>query len=93
MKRIIPVLKWFLLVWGGISFVGAAVIGAFFIYKLGPGNVDKVDSATAKDVRFVLNWSNLGDERIEKVIHSYISARSLTGDHLDAYAILIRVCI
>ena len=27
--------------------------------------------------------------RIEKVLHSHVSARSLTGDHLDAYAIKI----
>jgi hypothetical protein len=31
----------------------------------------------------------LGDSRIEKVIHSHVSSRSFTGDHLDAYAIKI----
>jgi hypothetical protein len=50
---------------------------------------DKVDSASSQDVRFVLNWCELGDQRIEKVIHSHVSSRSFTGDYLDAYAIKI----
>ena len=37
----------------------------------------------------MLNWCNLGDEKIEKVVHSYISSRFFTGDHLDAHAIRI----
>jgi hypothetical protein len=89
MRKLLPFLKWFLLIWGGLSLVGAIGIGGFFAYQLGPGNIDKIDSASNKDVRFVLNWCELGDERIEKVIHSHISSRSFTGDHLDAYAIQI----
>lgn len=68
----------------------ATVAGGILIaYRMGPGNVEKTDFADKQDVRFVLNWCGLGDERIEKVIHSYRSARSFTGDHLDAYAIRI----
>jgi hypothetical protein len=40
-------------------------------------------------VRFVLNWCNLGDERIEKVLKSLESPVSFTGDYLDAYQIKI----
>ena len=58
-------------------------------FKLGPGNRTEADSASAHDVRFVLNGCQLGDQRIAKVVHSHVSARSFTGDHLDAYAIKI----
>jgi hypothetical protein len=51
--------------------------------------MDASNAATKADVRFVLNWCQLGDERIEEVLHSYRSARSFTGDHLDAYAIRV----
>ena len=89
MKTILVVIKWSLIIWGGVSLTGVLVIGGFIAYKLGPGICEKTDSASPHDVRFVLNWCRLGDDRIEKVIHSYVSARSLTGDHLDAYAIKI----
>jgi len=53
------------------------------------GNRTKADQASPHDVRFVLNWCGLGDSRTESVVHSYVSSRSFTGDHLDAYAIKI----
>jgi hypothetical protein len=40
-------------------------------------------------VRFVLNWCGLGDQRGERVTRSHVSARSFTGDYLDAYAIAV----
>lgn len=52
-------------------------------------NRDKIDEATNDDVEFVLNWSGLGSDRIQGVIHSYYSLMSFTGDHLEAYAIKI----
>jgi hypothetical protein len=90
MKKILSIAKWLLIVWGAISLVVVFVIGGFIAYKVGPGNQDKTDLASPDDVRFVLNWPNLRDNRIEKVIHSYVSARSLLGDHIDAYAIKIK---
>jgi hypothetical protein len=86
MKKIIVILKWFLIILGGLTLLG----GGYFAYKIGPGNRDKTDSASLQDVRFVLNWCNLGDDRIEKVVKSHVSSRSMTGDHLDAYAIKIK---
>jgi hypothetical protein len=86
MKKTLIIMKWFLIVLGGLTLLG----GGFFVYKISFGNRDKVDSASSKDVRFVLNWCELGDSRIEKVVRSHESARSLTGDHLDAYAIKIK---
>jgi len=90
MKRILKIGKWILLVWGGLSLIGTVAIVGMIAYGIGVGNRTKIDKASPQDVRFVLNWCNLGDNRIEKVLHSHVSARSLfTGDHLDAYAIKI----
>lgn len=89
MKRLLTLAKWSLLVWGGTSLVATLAIVGLITYQLSFGNRDETDKVSPHDVRFVLNWCNLGDSRIEKVIHSHVSARSFTGDHLDAYAIKI----
>ena len=77
------------MIWGGLSLLAVIAIGAFVAFQIGPGNRDKNDSASRHDVRFVLNWCRLGDDRIQKVVHSHVSSRSFTGSHLDAYAIKI----
>ncbi len=82
-------MKKILLIWGGIALVLFIGIGGYIIYALGPGNKNVINKVTVKDVRFVLNQIELGDERIEAVINSYVSSRSFTGDHLDAFAIKI----
>jgi hypothetical protein len=52
----------------------------------------KVDQLSPKDAKFVLNWGSIGDKaKIERIIHSYESPRSLTGDHVDAYCIKIDI--
>ena len=89
MKRIWILCKWFLIIWGAISFVALISIGGCVFWELGPGNHPSDKPASNHDVRFVLNWCSLGDDRIETVVHSYISARSFTGDHLDGYAIRV----
>jgi hypothetical protein len=89
MKKAWTVVKGLLIVWGLVSLVALIAVCAVIAYRTGPGNSDSVDSATKQDVRFVLNWCRLGDDRIDTVVHSYESARSFTGDHLDAYAIKI----
>ena len=90
MKKLSIIAKWFLIAWGVLSFIGALIIGGFFAYQFTIGNRDKIDTASTKDVRFIFNWCNLGEDRIEKVIKSHISSRSFTGDHLDAYAIKVK---
>lgn len=95
-KRIWPLVNWLLIVWGAVSLIAVLIAGIsiarrFSGYEstLGSSNVDSSAKASKQDVRFVLNWCRLGDSRIEEVIHSYQSARSFTGDHLDAHAIRI----
>lgn len=90
MKKLSIIAKWFLIVWGALSFIGVLIIGGFFAYQFTIGNRDKINTASNQDVSFIFNWSNLGTDRIDKVINSHISARSFTGDHLDAYAIKVK---
>jgi hypothetical protein len=87
--RIWKILRTVVFVWGAFSLLGAIAVGALLVYQFGPGNRDKEDSASIRDVHFVLNLCGLGDQRIEKVLHSHISSRSFIGDYLDAYAIKI----
>ena len=89
MKRAWSVVKWLLIAWGTLCFLGALALGGLLVFRLGPSNSDSRKTASEHDVRYVLNWCQLGDERIEEVLHSYVSARSFTGDHLDAHAIRI----
>lgn len=89
MNRAWRIFRGFLIVWGLITFVGFLVIAGVTLYQLGPGNRPTSKTASKHDVRFVLNWCNLGDDRIVEVVHSYASARSFTGDHLEGHAIRI----
>lgn len=70
-----------------LVFLTIATVSALYYYQW--DNVPRHNVKDKQDVRFILNWSSLGEERIKSVKHSYISERSLTGDHLDAYAIEI----
>jgi hypothetical protein len=78
-----------LIIWGGISLIAIILIVSYLIYIMTIGNRPENDKATKSDVRFVLNWCTLGDDRVEKVVNSYISPTSLTGDHIDEYSIKI----
>jgi hypothetical protein len=78
-----------LTIWGGISLIGLILIVSYLTYSMTIGNKTENDKATKSDVRFVLNWCELGDDRIENVVRSYTSARSFTGDHVDVYSIKI----
>jgi hypothetical protein len=89
-EKIKKIIKTILAIWGAISLVGLFALAGYLYYSLGPGNKTVDDRASNNDVRFVLNWCRLGDHRIEKVLHSHISARSFSGDHLDAYSIKIK---
>lgn len=92
-SKLRSILKWFFLIWGVLSFVLLVLATGLFLFRLsniGGVSAPKVGLATAEDVRFVLNWCRLGDARTEKVVNSYVSPRSFTGDHVDAYAIKVR---
>lgn len=79
-----------LVIWGAISLILVCLLSFAVAYNFTFGNRNASDQSTPKDVRYILNWCKLGDKRIESVLHSYVSSRSFTGDHLDAFAIKIK---
>lgn len=85
-RRILIVALWGFASIGAISVTGVA---ALWYVTLGPGNSPEKDNAEPNDVAFVLNWAGLAPGRIESVVNSYESSRSLMGDHLDAYEIKV----
>lgn len=89
MNRAIRFAKIALIIWGGLSLLAVLVIGSLIVFQFSVGNTDDSRPASFKDVRFVLNWCDLGDDRIREVTHSFQSARSFTGDHLDGHAIRV----
>ncbi len=71
MKTLLRIAKSIILIWGGISLLGVFIFAGSVAYQVYFRN--KSDVATSRDVRFVLNWCRLGDERIEKILDSYES--------------------
>ena len=82
-------LKGCFFVWGMFSFLAVLFFGVLIFYSLTLGTRSASKDAAKQDVRFVLNNCKLGDARIEKIVHSRVSGRSFTGDHLDAHAIRV----
>jgi len=87
--RLVRLAKGILIIWGAFSFVLTIGIVALFAYQTSFGNRAKENALSPKDVRFVLGRCGLEQEQVESVTHSYVSSRSFSGDHLDAYAIKI----
>lgn len=67
-----------------LLFLIAAILVGSDLYS---GMSDKFNRATPKDVLFVLNWGGISTNQTFKVIGSYQSRRSFTGDHVDYYCI------
>ncbi len=74
----------------GLEVIGAASLLAFAIvatWSVYQSSSEKINRATRKDVLFVLNWGGISTDQDFKIISSYQSRRSFTGDHLDYYCI------
>lgn len=88
--RLGPAVRNALAVVGGVALLAVAAAAAFVIYAVAT-NRPRHDRATPRDVRFVLNWPELGDDRIEAVVRSFESARGFGGDHCTVYAIRVKM--
>jgi len=88
MSRLQIIATRFLIGWGILCAGIIMVLVIAIAYQYGPGKASN-RTASAHDLRYVLNWCELGDERIDEVLHSHITAKSLTGDHIEAHAIRI----
>jgi hypothetical protein len=64
--------------------VVAAVVVAWTLHK---ATSEKVDKATRKHSLFILHRGGISANQDFKVVASYQSSRSLTGDHFDHYCI------
>jgi len=75
-------------IWGYIAFAGLALILSLIVWQwLGPA---KTAEASSQRTRVLLNWSGLGEERLQSVLHTYESALSgVEGDYAQAYAFKI----
>ncbi len=80
-------IKKLLTLWGAISGLLVFTLWVYFSYQSNSHNTAKVNTASSKDITYILNWARLGNDRVKSVVHSYESSRSLTGDHLDIYEI------
>jgi len=65
-------------------FVIAAVVIGWDAYTAMSEHINK---ATPRDALFILNWGGIPTNQNFKVIGSYQSRRSFTGDHFDYYCI------
>lgn len=73
-------------IFGAVS-VAVITVGIGHLIYTVISNVDRKDSATNQSVEFILNWGGLKTSQQFKVLGSFESARSLTGDHLDYYCL------
>jgi len=84
-ERTVAVLRGAVVAWGALILaivVSAILLGA---YHSGRTRTD----AAKRDAQFVLSRCELGEDRIERVVHAYATPRSFPGSHLEAYAIRI----
>jgi len=70
----------------GAGALAAAAFGLITFYWHANAS-DRRDSASPKELLHVLNWAALPATQNFKVVHSFQSARSFTGDHVDGYCI------
>jgi hypothetical protein len=72
----------------GVLALGAVAIAAIAMYR-NSGGADRRDAATGSDSLFILNWAGVPTKQNFAVSHSFQSARSFTGDHVDGYCITL----
>ena len=83
-------MKWLritLQVIGALSLLVVATAGPWLAYNLHKETSERINVAKPKDALFILNWGGIPTNQNFKVIASYQSQQSLTGDHLDYYCI------
>jgi hypothetical protein len=74
---------------GALALIGVVAFAAAVFPWFWPSG-PKIDQVTPGKANFVLNWGQIGDKsKIQRVLHSYESPRSFTGDGVDAYCLQI----
>lgn len=71
---------------GAVSLLAVLGMGCWILY----GNSrDKINKSSRKDALFILNWGGLPTNQDFRILSSYESSRTFTGDHLDYYCIVL----
>jgi hypothetical protein len=73
-------------IFGALALAALLAIIGFFTYAF-YSNTDRTDIASKKETRFIFTNSGLKTDQEYKVIRSFESARSLSGDHQDNFCI------
>ena len=83
------ILRIILQIIGGVAIVGGIVVAVLIARTYSPGGA-RIDNVTADEAMFILHGGEIGSKsKVLRVLHSYQSPRSLTGDHVDAYCLQI----
>jgi hypothetical protein len=69
---------------GAASLLAVVFLGVRIVYG---NSSDRVNKATRKDVQFAPNWGGISTNQDYRIVSSYQSSRSFTGDHLDYFCI------
>jgi hypothetical protein len=93
MNKLWKVVQALLIAWGIFSLVAVLIWLLTFLRggdvemrEGGPGRTDKMTMEAAK---FMLRTEPLNTAKMERVVHSFESARAFTGDHMDAVAVKV----
>ena len=81
-----------LMIWGVVSLIfviACTILFGIMVYQFGHEARVRNDTVSPKQAHEILASCRLDNQQIIKVVHSYLSDRSFTGDHLDVYAIRI----
>jgi hypothetical protein len=87
MKNIWQLAKLAFIAYGLLCTLAVTTLITVVSYTILIGNSGSDIPAAKNDVSHILNWSGLDKNRVEEVLHSHISPRAFSGDHLDAHAI------
>jgi hypothetical protein len=82
-------MKWLRLaleVIGASALLAVAIGTIWFIHDM-TSTKASIDTAKGKDALFILNWGGIPTNQDFRILSSYRSPRSMTGDHIDAYCI------
>lgn len=75
-------------IFGALALAALLVIVGFFAYSIYSNN-DRTEIASKKETQFIFNSSGLKADQEYKVISSFQSARTFTGDHSDHFCLEI----
>ena len=89
MRKIVSIIKYSLISLGGIFVLILFYLSVNIAIALSAPKV-KENALKNNDVRYVLNWCELGESKIVNVKNSTVSARSFTGDYVDKIEIVVK---